>query len=78
MATITITLTTEAHRRLRKFKRPGQSFSDVIMEFVPQQSCGELLDQLEKKYAGRRLTDPKLLKAVMEGRGRSSKRHSPL
>jgi predicted CopG family antitoxin len=74
MPTINVTLTTEAHRRLSKFKGPGQSFSDVVMEFVPQQNCGELLDLLETKYAGKKLSDPKLLKAVREGRGRRSKR----
>jgi predicted CopG family antitoxin len=74
MATINVTLTTEAHQRLSKFKRPGQSFSDVVMEFVPQQNCGELLDILERKFAGKKLSDPKLLKAVRAGRGRRSKK----
>ena len=76
MPTITVTLTTEAHQRLNKFKAKGQSFSDVILEFVPEQTCGELLDALEKKFAGKKLTDAKLAKAVREGRGRRSTRRS--
>jgi hypothetical protein len=38
MAHRTITISEEAYRRLRKNKRPGESFTEVILEVVPDSS----------------------------------------
>jgi len=78
MATTTISLKTEAYRALAKAKRKGQSFSDVILAYVrpPARSCGELLEDLAR-FEGVRLADPKLMKAVEQGRGRRSIRRAP-
>src|SRR2546423_12470590 len=50
MATISITLTTEAYRRLKKRKQPGESFSDVVLREVPEiwETAGELLSGFER------------------------------
>jgi predicted CopG family antitoxin len=44
----TITISTDAHTRLRKLKEPGDSFSDVILRHAPQtcETAGELLDAI--------------------------------
>lgn len=75
MATHTVNLTTAAYNRLKKFKQPGQSFSEVVMEVVPTGTCGDLLDSLEE-FRGKKLSDPKRMKAVREGRGRRSSRRN--
>lgn len=52
MPSINITISTEAHERLSSLKKPGQSFSDVIMENVfppPCKNAGELLDILREE-----------------------------
>jgi predicted CopG family antitoxin len=71
-----ITIKTEAHDRLKQVKRPGQSFSDVILENIWPKAgtCGELLDIMEDRFAGRKLVDEKLMKQVERGRKRRSKR----
>lgn len=76
MATITISVTTEAHEILAKLKKGGQSFSEVIMENLgpKPRSCGELLQELERDFEGRRLFDPKRLDRIRAGRGRGSNR----
>lgn len=50
MSHVTITLSTPAYDRLKKFKAPGKSFSDVILEELPEicTTGGELLSALEK------------------------------
>jgi predicted CopG family antitoxin len=75
MAIHTVNLTTQAYDRLKRFKQPGQSFSDVVMEVVPSGTCGDLLDSLEE-FRGKRLSDPDRMKTVREGRGRRSPRRS--
>ena len=75
MPSITITLSTEAHARLRKHKGPRDSFSDVVLREVPElplETCG----QLEGYYKthGVPKADPKLRAAMLAGRGRRSKR----
>jgi hypothetical protein len=50
MACTNITLNAAAYERLKNMKRPGQSFSDVVLQYLapPADTCGELLDRLEK------------------------------
>ena len=74
MATITVTLSAEAHARLMKNKMPGDSFSDVVIRELPDpcDTCGELLDRLESSPPPK--LDQKLFKAVIAGRGRRSNR----
>ncbi len=77
MATMTISVTTEAYEALKRLKEEGQSFSDVIVRNLPQpkpRTCGELLKELERDFTGVRVADPELMKAVREGRGRRSNR----
>ena len=73
MAIHTVNLTTQAYNRLKKFKQPGQSFSEVVMEIVPGGTCGDLLISLEE-FRGKKLSDPSRMKVVREGRGRRSTR----
>jgi predicted CopG family antitoxin len=75
MAIHTVNLTTEAYNRLKKFKQPGQSFSEVVMDVVPAGTCGDLLDSLQE-FRGKNLSDPQRMKEVREGRGRRSARRS--
>jgi predicted CopG family antitoxin len=76
MATITLTVTTEVHEKLKKLKVGQESFSEMLMRELPDRAntCGEVLEKLE----GRELPpmDQKLLKAVRSGRGRHSNRNS--
>jgi len=74
MATISITLTTEAYRRLKKRKQPGESFSDVVLREVPEiwETAGELLNGFDR--LGVPKADPELVKQLKEGRGRRSPR----
>jgi hypothetical protein len=75
MPSITITLSTEAHARLRKHKAPGDSFSDVVLREVPEPplaTCGQLEDYFKAKGVPK--ADPKLRAAMLSGRRRRSKR----
>ena len=74
MPSITVTLSTEAHARLKKLKEAGDSFSDVILRELPDPclTAGELLDRLEKMDVPK--ADPKLRAAMLAGRGRRSHR----
>ena len=74
MPSITITLSTEAHARLKKLKTPGDSYSDVILRELPNPcfTAGELLDRLEAE--GGPPADPKLRATWRAGRGRRSNR----
>jgi predicted CopG family antitoxin len=74
MALVTLTINTEAHRRLKKLKAPGDSFSDVILRELPEpwERVGDVLDGLKRMQVPK--TDPKLRAAVLAGRGRRSPR----
>jgi predicted CopG family antitoxin len=74
MATVTISVTTEAHQRLKNLKQAGESFSEVILRELPQKakSAGELLDILMTRPTP--IADPNLMAEVRRGRGRRSKR----
>jgi predicted CopG family antitoxin len=72
--TITVTLSTEAHRRLKKLKQGNESFSDVILRELPERAytCGELLDIMGREFEGIKLTDPSAMQVVETGRKRRS------
>jgi hypothetical protein len=74
MASVRISVSVEAHERLKKLKEPEDSFSDVILRELPNpcDTAGELLGRLEKLPLPK--ADPKLRAAVLAGRGRRSKR----
>ena len=77
MATITLTVTTEVHDRLKKLKIGKESFSEMLKRELPDRAntCGEVLEKLEGKELPP--MEPNLLKAVRSGRGRRSNRTSP-
>jgi len=70
----TITISTEAHERLRKLKEPGDSFSDVILRTIPQPcaTAGELLEAFESVVLPP--MNPRRLALLRSGRGRRSNR----
>jgi predicted CopG family antitoxin len=74
MPSITITISTEAHRRLSKLKENNESFSDVILRELPQRA--DTFGDLEKFMEGRRFPEanPNLMEQVIKGRGRRSPR----
>jgi predicted CopG family antitoxin len=76
MATITLTVTTEVHDRLKKLKVGRESFSEMLLRELPDRAntCGEVIEKLE----GRQLPpmDPNLLTAVRSGKGRRSHGHT--
>lgn len=76
MPSITITLSTEAHARLKERKEPGESYSDVVLRELPPlaRTCGEALDSFRTHPPPK--PNERLLEAVMEGRGRRSNRKS--
>jgi len=71
---VNVTLSIEAHARLKKHKAPGESFSDVVLREVPEplKTAGEILDYFEANPVPK--ANPKLLDALLSGRGRRSKR----
>jgi predicted CopG family antitoxin len=74
MASTTITISSEAYELLKRAKRPGDSFSDVIVSYIrpPARTAGELLDRLEEIEPP--LIDRALMAEVRAGRGRRSNR----
>jgi predicted CopG family antitoxin len=74
MATTTISISADAYNRLKKLKGPGDSFSDVLLRELPQpcETAGDLLDYFEAHGVPK--ADPKLLEAMLKGRGRPSRR----
>ena len=76
MASITITVSPEAHARLKSRKEPNDSFTDVILREVPPppaRNAGELLEAMEHSGALRGL-DADRLGAAMKDRKRRSHR----
>jgi len=76
MATITLTVTTEVHDKLKKLKIGKESFSAMLLRELPDRAntCGDVLEKLEGKELP--AMDPILLKAVRSGRGRRCNRNS--
>ena len=74
MASVTITISREAHGRLRKRQEPGESISDLILRELPEpcDTAGEVLAYLEKHGVPK--ANPKLERAMLAGRGRRSPR----
>jgi predicted CopG family antitoxin len=74
MATVTLSITAEAHERLKNLKDQNESFSDVILREVPKKArnAGELFDMLMARPTP--ACDPKLMAKVRRGRGRTSGR----
>ncbi len=70
MAMTTICISVEAYRRIKKLKRPGDSFSDVFLRELPEYcaSAGELLDFFETHKVPS--ADPVFRAAMLNGRGR--------
>ena len=70
----TLTIRTEAYVRLKKFKGPGESFSDVILRELPEpwETCGDVLEGLKKISVP--TPDTKLMAEVLKVRGRHSSR----
>ena len=66
----TITISTEAHARLRKLKEPGDSFSDVILRTIPQPcaTAGEMLEAF--KNVELPPMNPRRVVLLRSGRGR--------
>ena len=64
----------EAYARLKKFKMPGDSFSEVILRELPEpyKTAGEIEDHFTKH--GVPPAEPKLRRAMLAGRGPRSKR----
>ena len=80
MPSITITVSTEAHARLKKLKQRNESFSEVILREVPEppaRTAGELLDMLEREFQGKDLVNEQRMRIVERGRKRRSKRSTP-
>ncbi len=72
MAFTTITISTEARKRLASHKRAGDSYSDVILREVPEpplDTCGEIEDYFTRQGVPK--ADPKLRMAMLSGRGRN-------
>ena len=74
----TITISTDAHERLRNLKEPGDSFSDVILRNVhqPCETAGELLDAIWPLKLPP--MNPRRLALLRSGRGRRSNRPSKI
>ena len=74
MASTTISVSESAYRPLKKLKLPGDSFSDVLLRELPEpcETCGEVLDSLEKRGVPK--ANPKLERVLLTGRGRRSPR----
>jgi hypothetical protein len=75
MASTNINISQPAYQRLKDLKKPGQSFSDVILEHVfpaPCSTAGKLLDSLRENPPAP--ANPELIRRVKEGRGRRSNR----
>lgn len=73
MASTTITLSDPAYRRLKMLKRPGQSFSEVVLEHVPVENAGELLNEIEAQPLPAGLNLERMEKALKDRKRRSKR-----
>ena len=76
MATTRISIATDVHELLCKLRAsPKESFSSVLRRelTLPLETCGEVLDYFAEK--GVPDAHPHLRQAMLEGRGRGSRRH---
>ena len=73
-ASKTLTISEQAHQRLKKHKLPGESFTQVILREMadPAETCGEVLDRFESLPPPN--IDRKALELLRKGRGRRSNR----
>jgi hypothetical protein len=76
MPSITITISTQAHQRLSKLKEGNESFSEVILRELPERA--DTFGDLDRLLKGRNFpaANPRLVQAVVKGRGRRSPRKS--
>jgi predicted CopG family antitoxin len=76
MAGTHINLNETAYGMLKKLKRPGQSFSDVVIENLqpPADTCGELLEVYERVPAPSGLNLGRMERSLGD-RKRRGKRH---
>jgi predicted CopG family antitoxin len=68
MASHTITISTEAYKRLKDHKSMGESFSEVIlreMPIAPARTAGEVLERA-KEFEGQELLNEKAIQRLME------------
>ncbi len=74
MAFKTLTISEEAHQRLKKHKLPGESFTQVILREIPEplETAGDVLEHLKSEPLPR--LDRKALTSLRQGRGRRSNR----
>lgn len=74
MAFKTLTISEEAHQRLKKHKLPGESFTQVILRELPEplETAGEVLAFLKSEPPPR--LDRRALEALGNRRGRRSRR----
>lgn len=70
----TLTISDEAHQRLKKRKLPGESFTQVILREIPEplETAGDVLDYLRSEPAPQ--LDRRALESLRKGRGRRSHR----
>jgi predicted CopG family antitoxin len=70
----TLTISEEAHRRLKRHKLPGESFTQVILREIPEplETAGDVIDFLRSEP--RPKLDRKALELFRRGRGRRSRR----
>ena len=74
MAFKTLTISDEAHQRLKRHKLPGESFTQVILREIPEplETAGDVLDFLRAEPSPR--LDQRALEALRKRRGRRSPR----
>ncbi len=70
----TLTISDEAHQRLKKHKLPGESFTQVILRELPEplETAGEVLDFLKSEPPPE--LDRKALEALRQRHARRSPR----
>lgn len=68
----TLTISDEAHQRLKKHKLPGESFTQVILRELPEplETAGEVLDFLKREPPPK--LDRNALQELRKSRGRRS------